>query len=85
MIGEAVTDDARTDDDRAGPGGDVVHVPFSPTPPPTGTGGWRVPNAISGYSTGISLLTRLRSIPCRLRTIRAVTKTAIASTYIAPM
>src|SRR5262249_28401267 len=39
----------------------------------------------ASYSTGISLLIRPRSMPCRRRMSRATMNTTIASTYIAPM
>src|SRR5215471_4519501 len=98
VVDEAVADDAGADDDGAGPGRGVTHtaeyrqsivsVPLrTPAPPPDC---WRRGrchrcNGACAYSTGISLLTRPRSMPCRLRTTRAITYNAIASTYIAPM
>ena len=62
--------------------------PTAPAPPPGLLAAGPVSTVrddAASYSTGISLLIRLRSMPCLLRMIRADTNSTIASTYMAPM
>ena len=62
-------------------------VADDPRPPPrlAEPAAPHAPRQPGTYSTGISLLIRDRSMPCRARTVRATRKIASASTYIAPM
>src|SRR5689334_14043731 len=89
-VGRRPPDPGVSPSDQERPPGKIIHHKSSSTTSISGGPGtsyWYqgLRLTVNNYSTGISLLIRLRSMPWRLRTMRAPTKIAMARTYIAPM